>query len=242
MDDRLAHPHQTGKGATVLAQPAWTAVLLHLVLVLSGAGLGLMVKLLAEWLVTLPWAPMQGPAKLLTSVPEPWLTVGLLSAGAVLGLIVALIARYEELSVTVADERMTLTRKGSSQEFAHDRVDRAFLDGRQLVLLDGDGGELARESCDVDARRLAGTFRMHGYAWADEDPHKDDFRRWVPDTPGLPPGADALLKARAQRLEKKGSTEDLRELRDELAGLGVVVRDEKRRQYWRLSRRTRADT
>lgn len=51
--------------------------------------------------------------------------------------------------------------------------------------------------------------------------------------PGLPHGANALLKARAQLLEKKKSTTDLRELREELAALRVVVRDEKRRQYWR---------
>ncbi|MEU8916541.1 CysS/YqeB C-terminal domain-containing protein [Streptomyces nigrescens] len=55
--------------------------------------------------------------------------------------------------------------------------------------------------------------------------------------PGLPQGANALLKARAQLLDKKSSTEDLRELREELARVGVVVRDEKRQQYWRLNQR-----
>ncbi|WP_432142448.1 YqeB family protein [Streptomyces sp. bgisy084] len=160
----------------------------------------------------------------------------MLAAGTVLGLLVGLIAQYEELSVVVSAERITLTRKGKDQQFASDRVVRAFLDGKQLVLL-GDGeGELARETCDLDAQRVAEAFRAHGYAWVDEDPYQDDFRRWVPDMPGLPPGADALLKARARLLEKKGSAEDLRELREELARLGVVVRDEARRQHWRLNR------
>ncbi|MFD5393534.1 hypothetical protein ACFWJW_04800 [Streptomyces sp. NPDC127097] len=235
MDDLLAQRHPTDK-TTVLAQPAWMVALVYVVLALLGAGAGWLVKILAEWLVALPWAPMQGPAKLLASVPEPWLTIGLISAGTVLGLIVGLIAQYEELSVVVSAERITLTRKGKDQEFARDRVVQAFLDGRQLVLIGNDEGELARETCDVSAQRVAGAFRVHGYAWADEDPYKDEFRRWVPDMPGLPQGADALLKARARLLEKKSPTEDLREMREELARLGVVVRDEGRRQHCRLNR------
>ncbi|MGA4951179.1 hypothetical protein NCG97_01820 [Streptomyces lydicamycinicus] len=235
MDELLPQRHRTDK-VTVLTQPAWMTVLVYVVLMLLGAGAGWLVKILAEWLVTLPWAPMQGPAKLLASVPEPWLTVGLLSAGTVLGLIVGLIAQHEELSVVVSAERITFTRKKKDQEFARDRVVQAFLDGRQLVLLGDDGGELARETCDLDAQRVADAFRAHGYAWVDEDPYKDDFRRWVPDMPGLSQEANALLKARARLLEKKSSAEDLRELREELARLGVVVRDERRRQHWRLIR------
>ncbi|UYB38026.1 hypothetical protein SLV14_000345 [Streptomyces sp. Je 1-4] len=236
MDDRLT-PHVRLDKTTVLAQPAWSVALVHLVLVLLGAGAGRLVKVLAEWLVTLPWAPMQGPARLLTSVPEPWLTVGLVCAGAALGLTVGLIAQYQELSVAVSDERITLTRKAKDREFARERVVQVFLDGKQLVLLDADKDELAREACDLNAQRVADAFRTHGYSWADEDPYKDDFRRWVSDMPGLPQGANALLKARAQLLEKKGPTGDLRELREELARMGVVVRDEKRRQYWRLNQR-----
>ncbi|MFF9782892.1 hypothetical protein YWIDRAFT_00294 [Streptomyces sp. SceaMP-e96] len=236
MDDRLA-PHVRLDKTTVLAQPAWSAALVHLALALLGAGAGWLVKVLAEWLVTLPWAPMQGPARLLTSVPEPWLTVGLVCAGAALGLTVGLMARHEELSVAVSNERTTLTRKAKDREFARDRVVQVFLDGKQLVLLDADKDELARETSELNAQRVADAFRAHGYSWADEDPCKDDFRRWVSDMPGLPQGANALLKARAQLLDKKSSSGDLRELREELARMGVVVRDEKRRQYWRLSQR-----
>ncbi|WP_420708742.1 CysS/YqeB C-terminal domain-containing protein [Streptomyces sp. NRRL S-1813] len=50
----------------------------------------------------------------------------------------------------------------------------------------------------------------------------------------MPDAANAFLKARQGALEKKGpSDDDTRELRAELARLGVVVRDEKGRQYWR---------
>jgi cysteinyl-tRNA synthetase len=49
----------------------------------------------------------------------------------------------------------------------------------------------------------------------------------VPGVDGLPPGADALLTAREK------NSDDADELRAELARLGVVVRDEKGKQYWR---------
>ncbi|WP_262402770.1 hypothetical protein [Actinomadura sp. CNU-125] len=102
------------------------------------------------------------------------------------------------------------------------------------MLLGHAGGELYRQECDLSFRRVAEAFTEHGYLWADADPHKNEYRRWVPDLPDLPRGANALLKARQKPLKEKGSdAEDVRELRDELARLGVVVRDQKRRQYVR---------
>jgi hypothetical protein len=50
--------------------------------------------------------------------------------------------------------------------------------------------------------------------------------------PGLPEGANALLNARTRALAKK-QKDDEAELRREVGTLGVVVRDEGTRQYWR---------
>jgi hypothetical protein len=215
---------------TVVGGSAWRTVSVYLVFALVGAGAGWLVGVLADWLVTLPWAPMQGPARLVASIPAPWLPV----AGSVAGLVLGLVAQYEQLAIRLSDDRVVFTSKGREEEFARDTVAGAFQDGKHLVLLGHDGGELARQECDVDVGRVAGAFTAHGYAWADADPYKDEFRRWVPDTPGLPGGADAVLKARQKSLEKKGASDgDVQDLRAELARLGVVVRDEKRRQYWR---------
>ncbi|MEV0689692.1 hypothetical protein [Streptomyces sp. NPDC050388] len=202
----------------------------YVAFVLVGAGVGWLVDVLADWLVTLPWAPLQGPAELVASLPAPALS----AAGAVAGLVLGLVAQYEQLVVRLSDERVALTRKGREQEFPRDAVATVFRDGKQLVLLGQDGGELTRQECDLDTGRVADAFTEHGYAWADVDPHQDEFRRWVPGAPGLPEGANAILKARQESLEKKGSSDDdVRDLREELARLGVVVRDEKRRQHWR---------
>ncbi|MFJ8631722.1 hypothetical protein [Streptomyces sp. NPDC093568] len=216
---------------TVLAESAWV---LTLFCTACGAGVGWLVTLLADWLVTLSWAPLQGPAELVTSVPEPRLTVGGIAVGAVLGLGVGFVAVHESLTVRVSGSRVVLGVRDSSQEFARDEVSLAVRDGKQLVLLGADGMEIAREDCGLPWARVAEAFGAHGYRWADEDPYREEFRRWVPGMPGLPEGADALLRARAAAREKDGGAEDARELRGELLRLGVVVRDEGKRQYWRV--------
>ncbi|MFD4974235.1 hypothetical protein [Streptomyces sp. NPDC058424] len=219
-----------GGRLTVLEQSTLSIVCVYAVFALVGAGVGWLVDLLADWLVALPWAPLQGPAELVTSIPAPALP----AAGAVAGLVLGLVAQHEQLVIRLSDERVVLTSKGREQEFPHDAVATVFRDGKQLVLLGHDGGELTRQECDLDTGHVAEAFTAHGYAWADADPHQDEFRRWVPGVPGLPEGVNAILKARQESLEKKGSSDDdVRELREELSRLGVVVRDEKRRQYWR---------
>ncbi|MEV0218509.1 hypothetical protein [Streptomyces sp. NPDC050704] len=218
---------------TVLAESARAIMLLC---VGGGAVAGWLVTLLADWLVTLEWAPLKGPAKLLTSIPEPGQTIGAIGVGALAGLLLGFIALHESLTVRVSDDRLVLTIRDEDQEFRRDEIALACRDGKQLVLLAPDAMEIARERCDLPWRRLAEAFAGHGYRWADEDPHRDEFRRWVPGTPGLPKGANALLRARAETLKKEDDASDARELRAELLRLGVVVRDEGGRQYWRMPR------
>ena len=214
-----------------LAESAWAIVLFC---VACGAVAGALLPPLARLLLTLPWAPIEGPAELLTSVPEPALTLGTIAVGVLGGLLLGFMAVHESLSVRVCDTHVTLTVRDSSQEFTREEISVLFRDGKQLVLLGPDGMERARERCGLRWQRLADALAEHGYEWAQQDPYRAEFRRWVPGTPGLPPGADALLRARAQARRHEDDARDARELRDELLRLGVVVRDEEKRQYWRL--------
>jgi hypothetical protein len=216
---------------TELSESAWVITLFC---VACGAGVGAVLPLLARLLLKLPWAPLEGPAELLTSIPEPALTLGTVAVGALGGLLLGLVAVHESLSVRVCDTHLALTIRESTREFAHEEIAMLCRDGKQLVVLAPDGMELAREHCGLPWPRLAATLTGHGYRWAEEDPYRAEFRRWVPGTPGLPEGADALLRARAQALKSDDDAEEARELRRELLRLGVVVRDEDKRQYWRV--------
>ncbi|MGY0068098.1 YqeB family protein [Streptomyces sp. QTS137] len=222
--------HPQGEPLTVLGASLWSTVCVYTGFVLAGVGVGWLVGLLADWLITLPWAPLQGPAELVVWLPVPVLP----AAGSVAGLALGLVAQYEQLVIHLSGERVVLRRKGREQEFPSRTIAAVFLDGKRLVLLGHGGGELTRQECDLAAGRVADAFTEYDYTWADADPYKDEFRRWVPDASGLPEGANAILKARQMSLGEKGSSDDdVEQLREELARLGVVVRDEKRRQYWR---------
>ena len=232
---------------TTVTEPAWTRVLMWSVFPLIGVGIGWLLKAIAGWVVSLPWAPLQGPFRLVeelvASFGEPQATIGALSLGAVAGLVLAFIAEQERLIVSVSNGRVLVARGEFSREIERPSVKAIFVDGAQLVLLGFSGEELVREALDLDTDRLRAAFVGHGYTWlSGGDPYKDEYRLWVEDTPDLPPGADALLKARARALERgdKGK-EDAVALRAELAKLGIVVREEKTRQYWRRTREHRSD-
>ncbi|MER7714587.1 hypothetical protein ABTX83_29215 [Streptomyces werraensis] len=194
-------PDTSVRDETVLAQ---SPLLLTLVCVGCGAVLGALVPLLAQWLVTLRWAPFKGPAELLTSVPEPWLTLGATGVGALLGLVVGFLAVHESLAVRIGDAGIVLTVQDVSRLFRREDVASAHRDGKQLVLLAPDGAELARESSSLSLSRLAEALTAHGHRWELEDPHREVWRRWVPGTPDLPEGADSVL--RPARARSSGTT------------------------------------
>lgn len=227
---------------TVVAENVGRRVLIWAGLLLLGAGAGWLLKSIAGWVASLPWAPLQGPfelaERLISSFGEPQATVGALAVGGVAGLVLAFIAEQESLTVAVAHDGVITKRGGSSARIERTSVDAVFLDGNQLVLLGRSGEELAREPSDLDADRLRDAFQVHGFRWlAGGDPYKVEYRLWVEDLPDLPAGADALLKARARALGKgDGGKSDAAALRAELARLGIVVREEEKRQYWRLTR------
>lgn len=200
---------------------------------LGGAAAVLSLKLMAGWLVTLAWVPFKGPLRLIDSIPEPWATLGALAVGFVGGLVLALMWHGERLGVTVSPERVILEGDEYTASFERADVAAVFVDKKQLVLLGHDTGELARRPSELEVAALKAVFTRFDYPWRDGDPHAGEYRRWVPDIPGLPPGANALLSARSKRLDSIDDT-DAKELRAELVKLGVIVRDEKKKQYWRL--------
>ncbi|WP_405426877.1 hypothetical protein [Micromonospora sp. NBC_00617] len=200
---------------------------------LVGAGVGWLLAATTGWLARLPWVPFSDLVEWLDRLPEPQATAGTIAVGALAGLVLAGIGTAERLIVSVDAAQVRLRRAEQNRTVARADTRVVFLADKHLVLLDADGAELVRESTDLPAARLAAAFREHGWAWTDGDPHRSAYRLWVPDLPGLPAGADALLRARERAIERD-RRDDARELRRELGRIGVVLRDEGRRQYWRV--------
>ena len=136
-----------------------------------------------------------------------WVLPAAAALGALAGLVLAFIAVAESLVVTVTDAAVRFTRGEDVRDLPRGDIADVFLDGKRLVLLDREGGELAREKHDLRRRRLADAFRAHGYPWRDGgDPYAASFRRFVSGIDGLPPGADAVLRARQKAIEREDGT------------------------------------
>ena len=217
---------------TTLATPIWVRAAVWTGLPVVGAALLLGVDRLADVLAGLSWAPMRGPARLVQNVPEPQATIGALVLGAIAGLVLAWFVDAESLTVRLSAREVVLHRPGTTRTVPGTEVAVAFLDSDKLVLLGRTGRELAREPCHLPVKRLAPAFRSHGIAWSDRDPYADAYRRWIPNSPDVPADANAVFAARQEAL-KGGDDRDIAELREELARLGFVVRDDHKRQYWR---------
>ena len=217
-------------GKTVIAESTSARVLTWTLLPAGCAVLGWLLQLLAGWLVSWRFMVFRGPLELIDSIPAPWDTIGPLGVGLLVGLVLAAMAAHESLTVTVDHDTVTLEGSERVSTFRRDEVSAVFVDRKQLVLLGTDTRELDRRPGELSRDRLAEAFRAHGYPWTDGDPHAEEYRRWVPDTPGLPEGANVLLAARQKNLKSS----DAKELRGELAKLGVLVRDDSGKQYWRV--------
>jgi hypothetical protein len=211
---------------TIVPTPWWARVLVWLGLPVAGAGLLLLlVRVLA-------WLPLPGPLTLLRRLPEPLGPILVAAAGCVLGLVLAALADRESLTLRITPDEVQLSRPGVRHLVARREVAVAFADRDQLVLLGRTGRELGREPCHLSRRRLREAFTAAGVEWAEQDPYLEAYHRWVPDLPEVPAAAHAILAARQKALDA-GDDADIRELRSELGRLGLVVRDVRKRQYWR---------
>ncbi|WP_062106045.1 YqeB family protein [Bacillus niameyensis] len=218
---------------TVVGYSNSTGILLYGGFGIVGLILGYFLPRIATWAISLPWFPFEGLIKLINTFNGFWLQVTLPVLGLIAGLILAAMTISELLIVTITNEEVSLKRGEDIQTIALKDIAMVFLDGKELVILGKSGYELARELTDESAKKIVNVFKDYDYPWSsDGDPFKDDYRRWVLDTPDISPAANALLKAREIALQKKEKN-DIKDLRKELAKVGYIVRDEETRQYFR---------
>jgi hypothetical protein len=203
-----------------------------------GFGAGFGVAPLVSWLLDLVGgAP--GPLRLAAMIPTVWAVPLLTLVGAAAGIWVAAAWRKESPVVTVARDHITVHERGSGLHLSRDRVGAAFTDGRDLVVLDNDGGELTRMKAEeLLTGRLRAAFERFDHPWrATADPREADFVRWVDRSPDLDEPVHALLRARRRAMADKrsGAAE---EALDALRVMGVAVRDREGGQEYRLARDT----
>ncbi len=226
-------PTADSYGTTVLALSATDRLITLVGLPSLGLLLGLVLPPFARWAIGLSVGlPLRPLFRLFASVDQPWEAVACAAGGLTIGLTVAYVAVRQSTTITLTDTLLRIDRDDRTQTIARVDATAVFLDGRKLVVLDRESRQLLREIHDVSPVALAAAFREHGYPWRDEDPFAELYQRWSPGTPELPAAVDAVLAAREVALKKKAHRE-IRDLRDAVANLGFVVRDDGSQQFWR---------
>ncbi|MEV8021177.1 hypothetical protein AB0O76_33560 [Streptomyces sp. NPDC086554] len=221
---------------TVLGYPRGDLLVVLIGIPLLGLLLGVALPPLARWLAKAPVLPWRDGITFVGSLDKPWQTgiamaVGLV-VGLVAGLLIAVTELTEALKLKLTDEHLETDQNDLTRTIARAEVSAVFLDGKDLVILDGTSRQFARGARTASPTTLAKAFRTHGYPWSESDPHAPLFHRWIPGVPALPAEAHALLAARKAALKRKAA-DDARDLVETLQGLGYVVRDEGKDQYWR---------
>lgn len=228
--------YRTGTDSTQwLREPASARWASWLGLPAAGIGILLLLKVATVWLLTLPWVPFKGPLKLVASIPAPWAVLIAVVVGGVAGGVFAGMWDADRLSVRVHRELAELNRGRRVTQVRREAVSGVFLDRKELVVVCESGEERVREAVGmVPAAGLLAAFRANDWPVLDADPYAAEFQLWVAEDPRLPPGADVLLRDRKRMLEKSiFGQDDAKRLRGELARIGVFVRDDGKRQYWR---------
>ena len=221
----------TTPGLTVVKHSIWYHLFLWTAFPLAGAALGWLLAHLPGWIEGKP-LPFSGLIEILDDHSGTVMTIALVVVGIVAGALVTLSAYDEVVTVKVSDADVEVSVVDKARSYKRDHVGDVFTDGKALVLLGRDTSELVRQKTDHKSARLQAAFEAHGYPWRDGDPYEAEFARWVDGVPGLTEHGNAVLRARQVALDDE-KKEDVAELRDEAAKLGVVVRDVKKRQYWR---------
>lgn len=226
-------PVSLGKDrTTVLGYPRADLLTVLIGMPLVGLLIGLALPPLARWLSRLPVLPWRDGITFVGSLDKPWQTGIAMGVGLVAGLLIAVTEIDETLKLTLTDEELAAEQHDRTVAIERARVSAVFLDGKELVVLDETSRQFTRGVHKTAAPALAKAFRSHGYPWQDTDPHAPLFHRWIPGAPGLPAEGHAVLAARKAAL-KSEAKEDVRDLAETMQGLGYVVRDEGKDQYWR---------
>lgn len=218
---------------TVVKHPFVYHLLLWIMFPLAGAVVGWLLAQLPSWAEGKP-LPFSGVLEMLDDLSGTVLTLVMIGLGVVAGAFVTLMAYDEVVTLNISDTDVEVKASGQAKSFTREQVDSVFMDGKSLILLARDTSELVRQKTDHKKVTLKAAFEAHRYPWRDDDPHETEFARWVDGVPGLGEHANAILRARQVALDGD-KTSDIVELHDEAAKLGVVIRDVRKRQYWRLA-------
>ncbi len=220
------------KNETILGYNKFEKVLIIMVPMILGAIIGWFIPMIADLALKLPVVPMEGLIITIASLNHFWVSIVATIIGVVAGIIFSFIIFNESLKVTITDKELKLAIGNQEKVINKKDISAVYVENKHLVILGRHGNEINREVLESKLETARETFCQHRYPWKKEDPFMNQYERWVLGHPGFPENINALLYAREYAL-KEDKKEDVKRLREELATLGVVIRDDRKAQYVR---------
>ncbi|TCP43859.1 hypothetical protein EV191_12013 [Tamaricihabitans halophyticus] len=216
-----------------IRMPNWVHWLLVLGAAAAGLVLGLLVKPFVRWIVDLI-GEAPGPLRVAAELPVGWAVLVLTVVGALIGVWLSAEAAKESLVVTIGPTDVQLNQDGNARYLAKADIGEVFYDRKELVFLDADTRELARnKATDLNREVLRESIERFGYPWRGaSDPREQEFQQWVDGRPDLVEEQQRLLRSRARALRDK-QRGTAAELAEQLQEAGVVVRDRAEAQEYR---------
>lgn len=163
-----------------------------------------------------------------------WDTLLFIIIGIVGGIYLGKILLRESPTVSISDYSIAIDNDLESLTFARNEIQEIYYDKDELIIIGTTDHELLRESYDIKEEKLKNTFKNHNYPFSLNDPYKTYFKQWSSSTDELSIAANALMKARELAIKNKEEDEVIG-IRNELSKLGVIVKDDDTKQYWRFT-------
>jgi len=222
---------------TVLGLSKGEKTIIILVPMVLGGLIGWFIPVIADWLLKLPVVPWEGLIEFIASLNSFWVSIAATIIGITVGVLLTLTIFEESLEVTITYDNLQLKLGDKVDIIDKKDISTIYIENKQLIILGKNSNELYREIFETKIDTVRETFRTYKYPWKEKDPFKKEYQRWVLGHPDFPEKLNALLYAREHAL-KEDKKKDAKHLREDLAKLGVVIRDEKNRQYVRLVKDT----
>jgi hypothetical protein len=191
---------------------------------IAGFGLGFLVRPAFAW-VTAQFDSAPGPLRIAAMLPTGWAVLALAIVGAVGGGWLAAEWRAGSLVLTVDETGVRLSQDGRDRFVSAADLASALRDGPDLVLLDGNGGELSRNRVDdLSTSKVREALGAIGCRWIEDSPIDKEFQPWVDGHPDLPKQLNKLLRVRSGAIAD-GQSGAVYTVTEQLRSAGVAVRD-----------------
>ncbi|MGQ5530709.1 YqeB family protein [Bacillus sp. CGMCC 1.60114] len=225
---------------TFLGHSKFQKAIIVLVPMILGGSIGWFVPIIANWILKLPVVPMEKLVLFIASFNSLWVSSIAAIIGTIAGLLLALVILNESLEVTISYNNLQLKFGERINIIEKKDILAIYIENKHLVILGQTSNELYREVIEMKVDTVREAFNKYQYPWNEIDPFGSQYQRWALGHPDFPEKINALLYARDHALKEKKKA-NAKYLREDLAQLGVVIRDERNGQYVRLAQNANYD-